>query len=97
MRQNIQRNQKYDDGDEDGDNDRNENRNNNDDAASGSGPGSLIFNLITTPRSHLGITEEDWATESTKLQTRLRHNIYLHIGLQRTLYLPYKCHSKDVL
>ena len=49
---------KYDDGDDDG----NEDGNDDDYAAAGSGSDGPIFDTITTPRSRLGLAEEDRAT-----------------------------------
>ena len=58
----------HDDGDEDGDNDGNEYKNNNVNAASGSGSNGKIFDPIVTPRSYLGLTEEDRGMTMTALQ-----------------------------
>ena len=51
-----------DGGDEEGDNDKNEDGKNDNNAISGLGSDSIIFDPITTPRSLLGLAEEDWST-----------------------------------
>ena len=59
---------KYNDGDDDGDNDKNEDGNDNKKSTSGSGYDGPIFGPITTPRSRLGLTEEDRKTTATALR-----------------------------
>ena len=52
---------------------------NYDSAAAGSESDGMIFDLITTPQSILGIAEEDQATRAMVLQ--LQHTIYICVGL----------------
>ena len=70
----------HDGGDDDGNGDGNDNYN----TASGLVSDGLIFDQITTPKSCLGLAEEDWVTMITELQTW--RPVYLHVGI----YLPYK-------
>ena len=56
---------------DDVDNYGNEDKNDDNNAASGSGSDDLIFDLIGTPQSHLGLDEEDWATTTTALRPQL--------------------------
>ena len=74
----------YDKRDGGGDEDKNKDSKNNGNDASVSGSDDPIFNPITTPRSWIGIAEEDWATTTMALQPRW--TMYLRIGI----YLPYK-------
>ena len=60
----------HNDGDGDGDNDGNEDKNDSNNAASGSGSNGLIFDLIATPRSCLGLVDEDWTTTTMALRPR---------------------------
>ena len=69
---------------DDRDNDRNEDGNDEDNAASGSGSDGPIFDPIMTPRSRLGLAEENRATKMTAL--RPRRHMYLRVGI----YVPYK-------
>ena len=70
---------KYYDGDDDGDNDGDQDGKKYDNAASRSGYNGTISNPITTPRSRLGIIEEDRATIPTALQPW--RTTYLCVGL----------------
>ena len=68
----------HDDRDDDGDNDGNEDNK----ASSRSGFDGLIFDPITTPRSRLGLAEEDQVTMT--MDMRPRRPMYLRVGI----YLP---------
>ena len=70
---------KYNNGDDDGDNDENKDGNDDYNASAGSRSDGPIFNLITTHRSHIGLTEEDLETMMTAME--LRRTIYLRVGL----------------
>ena len=70
---------KYDSGDDCGDNEGNEHGNDDDSAVAGSLSNGTIFDPITTPRSCLGLIEEDQAMPEMAL--RPWRTIYLRVGL----------------
>ena len=66
---------KYDDRDNYG----NKDGNNDDNSTVGSGSDGLIFDPITIPWSHIGLSDEDWATTAIVLQLCL--TVYLRVGI----------------
>ena len=78
---------KYDDADDERDNYRNEDGNNNDNATSGSRSNDLIFYLITTPWSRIGLLGDN--SDSAAAADH-------YVSTRQTIYLPYKLHIKDV-
>ena len=81
----------HDNGADYGYNNVKEDRNYDNNTASRSGYNGLLFNLIVTPRPHLGLAEGDRAPTTTALQ--LWRHIYVCVGL----YIPYKYSINDIV
>ena len=64
---------------DDGDNDRNKDGNDDANSVSRSESDGLVFDLITTPCSYIGLADEYWATTATELRCRRHMNICVGI------------------